>query len=176
MAHREQRALLFVVDNAQPAVDLVAELFRPRPAESATELRTEGPTGDRGELLAQLLQEDGYELGIMVSGAEASRRLACSPRPDALVVDVSTPQGGALEVAFEARRRYPNLPVFVITSYPELIATAQQQLLPRATVFEKPVDYAEFSFALALAARKHSGEYVRIPAFLANTRTSTGRS
>jgi CheY-like chemotaxis protein len=161
MPKTDQRAVLFVVDRAKTAVDLVSGLFAP-----ADELGRRRRKLDRLEGLTRRLCQDGYEIGLLVAGSESARQLGQSPRPDAVVVDVSTPQGGSLAVAHELRRMYPNLPVFVITSYLELVTSACAELVPAPVVFTKPLDYARFSAALARAAKKHSGEYVKIPSFL----------
>jgi CheY-like chemotaxis protein len=176
MASQFRRALLFVVDDAGPMVELVASLFgagactlavqRPRAAGDAT--------GWQGaHALTRLLRQDGYQVGVMIAGADAKRRLAQAPAPDALIADISRSEGDCLAVARHARRLYPNLPVLIVTNHPELVCEQVHGLDPEPIVFPKPLDYASFGVALRRAARKHSGQFVRMPpAFVALDRKS----
>jgi two-component system, NarL family, invasion response regulator UvrY len=70
--------------------------------------------------LAQVLANELPEavFGEASTTAETSDRLAAE-RWDVLILDIFMPGRGGLEVLAEARRRYPSLPVLVLSSAPE---------------------------------------------------------
>jgi two-component system, NarL family, invasion response regulator UvrY len=70
--------------------------------------------------LAQVLADDLPEavFGEAATTAETYERLAAE-RWDVLILDIFMPGRGGLEVLAEARRRYPSLPVLVLSSAPE---------------------------------------------------------
>lgn len=70
--------------------------------------------------LAQVLADELPEavFGEAATTAETYERLAAE-RWDVLILDIFMPGRGGLEVLAEARRRYPSLPVLVLSSAPE---------------------------------------------------------
>lgn len=96
-------------------------------------------------LLVRMLEDDGYQVELAIDGAAAIGRLARSPVPDVLVTDLRLPHADGMAVAQFARSRRPNLPVFVVTGYPDLVAKLERTLEPRAVVYTKPLDYALLS-------------------------------
>ena len=106
--------------------------------------------GRTARLLARLLTQDGYRVEVICDGATAIARLARSPCPDAIVTDFRMPHADGMAVAQFARSREPNIPVFIVTGYPELVE--DRGLRPKPVVFTKPLTYPELMTALRLAA------------------------
>jgi CheY-like chemotaxis protein len=96
-------------------------------------------------ILAQLLREDGFQVEIATDGASAIGRLARSPIPDTLITDFRMPLAGGEEVARYARSRCANMPIFVVTGYPELVADLSAKFEPALVVFSKPLPYNDFA-------------------------------
>lgn len=102
--------------------------------------------------LSQMLQEDGYDVELAFDGANAIARLGREPRPDVLVVDYRLPHVDGMVVARYARSRYPELPVFVVSSYPEVVLQSPP-LNPPAILLTKPLIYRELTDELARTVR-----------------------
>jgi DNA-binding NtrC family response regulator len=69
-----------------------------------------------GELFAEVLEEQGYDVDRVESGEAALQHLQAS-RYDLLLVDVQLPGRSGLEVTRLSRRQYPELPVVVMTAF-----------------------------------------------------------
>lgn len=93
-------------------------------------------------VLARMLREDGFDVELAIDGAAAIGRLARAPIPDVLVTDLRMPHADGVAVARYARSRRHDIPVLVVTSYPELVSRHCDALVPAPTVLNKPVDYA----------------------------------
>lgn len=98
--------------------------------------------------LAQMLREDGYDVEVATDGAAAIGRLSRSPLPNILVTDLSLPHADGAAVARYARSLRADMPVLVITGYPQLAVSLQDVLEPAPLVFTKPVVYDELTAAL----------------------------
>jgi CheY-like chemotaxis protein len=96
--------------------------------------------------LASMLREDGYDVDVAVDGAAAIARLTRKPMPSVLVTDLRLPNADGLAVSAFARSRDAEIPIIMVTGYPQLAA---QKLDPAAIVLTKPLDYADLSAALA---------------------------
>jgi DNA-binding NarL/FixJ family response regulator len=70
--------------------------------------------------LARLIADSG-DLEVIAEAAdgEEALRLATAKRPDVAVIDISMPGMDGLAVAEELLRRYPGLPVVILTMYEE---------------------------------------------------------
>jgi two-component system response regulator MprA len=96
-------------------------------------------------LLVRMLREDGFDVELAVDGAAAIGRLARSPIPDVLVTDIQLPYADGVAVVRYARSRRPDLPVLVVTGYPERVPRSPGELDPAPTVLGKPIDYGRLS-------------------------------
>lgn len=99
-------------------------------------------------LLARLLEDDGFRVELTTDGALAMARLARTPFPDILVTDFRMPHADGVAVARFARSLRPDLPLFVLTGYPELVARLGRGFAPAAMVHTKPVDYGALTAEL----------------------------
>lgn len=98
--------------------------------------------------LANMLREDGYTVDVAIDGAAAIARLSRSPLPRVLVTDIRMPNVDGVAVSAYARSRSPNMPIIIVTGYPQL---ASHTLEPDPVVLTKPIDYGTLSAALAQA-------------------------
>jgi DNA-binding NtrC family response regulator len=104
-------------------------------------------------LLVRMLRDDGFEVELATDGATAIGRLGRQPMPDVLVTDLRMPHADGMAVARYARSRRPNLPVFVVTGYPHLVAPGGSlSIEPPPVVHAKPIDYARLSSDLRRCA------------------------
>lgn len=100
-------------------------------------------------LLTGLLRADDYQVEPCRSGAAALARVARTPGPDALVLDVSPADQEALAAVAELEASYPELAIFVITAHPQLVRALAGKGPSRLHVFIKPLDYPALLSALA---------------------------
>ena len=104
------------------------------------------------ENLAEILRDEGDEVAVASSGAEALR-LASASKFDALVTDMRMPVMSGALLVHEIRRVDPDLPAVVVTAYTgedDLLAARQEGLL---AVLPKPVPIARLVELLAHARR-----------------------
>jgi two-component system response regulator MprA len=100
--------------------------------------------------LAEMLREDGLTVEVARDGAAAIARFTHAPVPDALVTELTTAHADAASVSRFARTQRPNLPVLVVTGYPNLFQ-AEAFGDPAPLLFTKPVDYSKLKDALLRA-------------------------
>jgi two-component system response regulator MprA len=100
-------------------------------------------------MLAQLLRDDGFDVELAFDGAAAISRLSRSPVPDALVTDFRMAHVDGVAVASYARSRQADMPVIIVTGYPELVQRLAHSLEPAAKVLVKPAPYSEISQLLS---------------------------
>ncbi len=146
---------------AQPAAT-------PAPQQGAT---ASGPLPGRGErllvvedqpdvraLLETLLTRLGYTVRTARHGGEAIRALAGAPHDlDLLVTDVVMPHRTGLEVAQEAWRLRPDLPVLLVSGFlgPEDAPLSELQG-PRCAALEKPFELEELAATLRLLLERRA--------------------
>ena len=104
-------------------------------------------------LLARLLDAEGYDAEVTTDGAAALWRLTRSPIPEALITDFHLPHADGLAVGRYARSRRPALPIFVLTGEPQAVLRAleSEPLEDPVVVLTKPLEYAEFLRRLTAA-------------------------
>ena len=102
-------------------------------------------------LLARLLHADGYDTEVTHDGAAALSRLTRNPIPHAVVTDFHMPYADGLAVGRYARSRRPEIPIFVVTGYPNSLANAVEPLDHPMHVLTKPLDYADLLTRLTAA-------------------------
>lgn len=87
------------------------------------------------ETLAMMLKYYGYEVIVASDGREATRLLA-DLTPDLVVMDWRTPGLSSLSLCLALRRRWPMIPIVVITSSDEIFDDDQ----PANAWLQKPID------------------------------------
>jgi two-component system response regulator MprA len=100
-------------------------------------------------VLAKMLREDGYEVEVAHHGAAAIARLARSPAPDILLTDYRMAHAGGIAVAEYARSRRAEMPILMLTGYPELATRLAGALRPRPVIIAKPIVYADMTSEIA---------------------------
>ncbi len=98
---------------------------------------------------AEYLRDEGFEVVEAWDGDEAARLLDGPGRFDVLFTDVRMP--GLLDgvdVAVHARRRYPTIPVLVVSGYAAHLISRLGVLQPAAVFIVKPYSMAEVVEAL----------------------------
>lgn len=97
--------------------------------------------------LAELLEEDGYEVDLARDGAEALVRLASETTPDVVVTELRLPVGDGPSVARSARMLSPLVSVVVLTRYANSVSPASFGS-PAPLVLPKPLEYERLLAAL----------------------------
>lgn len=100
------------------------------------------------ELLLADLTGQGFIVTTLADGREAIERLSAPQEqaPDLLLTDFRMPGGDGLAVLRLARARWPDLPVLLLTSAPEVLAGKEHGF---SAVLAKPVSLAELRLTLA---------------------------
>lgn len=90
------------------------------------------------EMLARFFEARGFRAQIAHSGAEAIERLRAAA-PDLLLLDVRMPDFSGLDVLKVAKRRYPNLPVVMVTALDDQRTTQSAFQLGACDYITKPL-------------------------------------
>lgn len=103
-------------------------------------------------MLAETLTREGYSVEVLLRGDEAVARIADGPTLLAVITDLKLPGADGLEVLQAARRRDPQLPVFLITAFASVETAVQALKLGARDYFPKPLEMARLVVALRSAA------------------------
>ena len=87
------------------------------------------------ETLANMLTCHGYDVTVASDGREATRLLS-QVTPDLVVMDWRTPGLSGLSLCLALRRRWPMIPIVVVTSSNEVLDDDQ----PANAWLQKPID------------------------------------
>ncbi len=114
------------------------------------------------EMLVEVLRLEGYEVSSVRSASEALLRLASEPF-GLLITDNSMPGMSGLDLLAEARSRWPELPVILMTAYGSIDVSIRAHELGAAGYLLKPFDditvvSTEVREALERWARRRSFE------------------
>jgi len=104
---------------------------------------------DVRQFLCASLDGLGYRVVQSADGAEGLALLDAE-RPDLLLVDFAMPGMNGAEVAAEARRRRPNLPIIVASGYADT-AALDAAIIGPARMLHKPFSLAELAQAVEAA-------------------------
>ena len=104
---------------------------------------------------AEALQDEGFEVVEAWDGEEAARLLDGPVSFDVLFTDVRMPGSlDGMDVAMHARRRYPAIPVLLVSGFAANIMCRIASMQPRAIFINKPYSLEEVVRAVSrLAAR-----------------------
>lgn len=99
------------------------------------------------DILARSLAREGHRATVAHSGEEALRLLE-PVEPDAVFLDVSMPGMSGLDLLAEVRRRWPSLPVVVITGHATADEVEEVRRPGAVDVIEKPAPLNHYQQAL----------------------------
>lgn len=103
-------------------------------------------------MLAETLTREGFSVEVLLRGDEAVARITDGPTLLAVITDLKLPGADGLEVLQAARRRDPQLPVFLITAFASVETAVQALKLGARDYFPKPLEMARLLVALRSAA------------------------
>ncbi|MBI5160111.1 MAG: response regulator [Micrococcales bacterium] len=98
----------------------------------------------------QMLESLGYHARTVTSGREALEAFRAAPEAfDAVVVDLSMPEVGGLDVAAAVHAERPDLPVVLSTAHPERVTSERARAVGVAEVLLKPYRRSDLARLLA---------------------------
>ena len=109
---------------------------------------------DNRELMGEVLQDAGYEVVLVASGAEGLRTLA-EQSIDVIVTDLGMPGMGGLEVAQAAKEIAPSVPVVVITGFTDREDIKRARGREIDAVLVKPVDPDALTSVVDQMVKRH---------------------
>jgi DNA-binding NtrC family response regulator len=114
---------------------------------------------DLGKVLVALLAKEGYASSHVPSGREALVQMEERPF-DAVLTDLRMPDMDGLELLGEVRRRWPQVPVVLLTAHGSIPAAVEAMKAGAEGFMLKPFDPKELAFVVgkALAATKRDRE------------------
>ncbi len=136
------------------------DFSKPLPARARRRILLSDDDDDLRELLAQVLEADGFDVTQSRDGLDTMNRLqdACDNGPglpDLLILDVLMPHYSGLGVLTALRDAQCSTPVIVMTSFEhESVATRARQL-GAVAVFRKPFDVDDLRTAAQNAYLGH---------------------
>jgi DNA-binding response OmpR family regulator len=107
-------------------------------------------------VLAEALLLEGHEVVVAHTGEDGLTELR-RQRPDAVFLDLRLPGASGVEVLRSIRETDPDLPVIIITGYPDDQAASEVIRLGVTDIVTKPHILTEFSRALERARSMRKG-------------------
>ena len=105
------------------------------------------------QVLSDTFEKQGHELKVFHSGEEGLAELG-RERPDAVLLDLRLPKMGGLDILRQIRATDTELPVIIVTGYPDDQDIAEAQRLGVTDIVQKPYVLKHFSEALTRISRK----------------------
>ena len=105
------------------------------------------------EGLKTILEEEGYEVDLALSGRSAMDTLR-EKGVDLLVADLRLPDMDGMEVIREVKEKRPSTKVIVITAYPSVFSAVDAMKLGVSDYLPKPFREDDFKTAVSKAFRK----------------------
>ena len=93
------------------------------------------------EVAALMLEDLGCEVVTAANGSEALHRLAIDARIEAMITDINMPGMDGLTLLGEIKRRWPELPVMMVTAYGDDERRRRADEYGAAEFITKPVDF-----------------------------------
>jgi CheY-like chemotaxis protein len=147
--------LILPITDRPPSGPPGAETTLEAAQEGAATILVVDDDGDMRGVLVEAIKSLGYAVIEASDGAACLDRLE-STSPDLLLLDFAMPGMNGAEVAANARRRRPDLPIVFASGYSDSVAI-ESALGPEAVVLRKPFRVAELQAVLAEAlARRQS--------------------
>ncbi len=117
---------------------------------------------------AALLEQEGYRCDCAHDSESAGRLV--TDRHDTLISDIRMPGNMQFEFLREIRRRFPLLPIVLVTGYPSVQTAVESIRLSFTDYLLKPVDWPDLLRAVRRAVRK-----ARLVRMTAAAREEAGR-
>ena len=102
--------------------------------------------------LASLLESADHAVRLFASAA-ALIESGCLPEIDCLISDIDMPVMDGIELLRVVREVRPELPVILVSGYPEMLGGLPPARLGRYRLFKKPFDGQELLAAVSYAVR-----------------------
>ena len=115
-----------------------------------------------GAVLAALLAQAGHEARHVASGEEALAALL-SGRTDLVLSDVRMPGMDGLELVGEVKKRWPDVPVILLTAHGSVAMAVEAMKAGAADFLQKPFDRDEVLYAVKKALAGAEGPAARPP-------------
>jgi two-component system OmpR family response regulator len=90
------------------------------------------------EALAEAVRRQGYEAAVVLRGADSLTAIR-DDRPDGVFLDLIMPEMSGVEVLERIRAEWPDLPVVLVTGYPDVGDVEEVRRLGVVAVIEKPL-------------------------------------
>jgi DNA-binding response OmpR family regulator len=105
------------------------------------------------QVLSDTFEKQGHVLKVFHSGEEGLAELN-RERPDAVLLDLRLPKMGGLDILRQIRSRDTELPVIIVTGYPDHKDIAEAMRLGVTDVVQKPYVLKHFSEALTRISKR----------------------
>lgn len=104
--------------------------------------------------LSKILEDEGYEVTVAKSGAEALKLMTTEP-PDLLLLDIWMPEMDGLETLRRAREQAPRLPVMMMSGHGSIETAVKAIKLGAYDYIEKPLSLENVTLRVRHALDQH---------------------
>ncbi|MGH7206390.1 MAG: sigma-54-dependent transcriptional regulator [Nitrospiraceae bacterium] len=104
--------------------------------------------------LSKILEDEGYEVTVAKSGAEALKLMTTEP-PDLLLLDIWMPEMDGLETLRRAREQAPRLPVMMMSGHGSIETAVKAIKLGAYDYIEKPLSLEHVTLRVRHALDQH---------------------
>lgn len=102
------------------------------------------------EALAEVLQDEGYEVALAADGLEAVAMLS-TYQPDMVLTDLQMPGLNGMNVLTHVKNVYPTTPVIIFTAHATLDAEREARRQGAQDFLQKPLDFDDVLVRIARA-------------------------
>ena len=103
------------------------------------------------DLLSRWLSQEGFQISAC-HDAHSARALLAQSSPDAVILDVMLPDGSGLDLLKHLRREHPELPVLMLSTYPDRQYAVRSLKLGATGYLNKSADSEQITTAVRRAA------------------------
>ena len=104
--------------------------------------------------LSKILEDEGYEVTVAKSGAEALKLMTTEP-PDLLLLDIWMPEMDGLETLRRAREQAPRLPMMMMSGHGSIETAVKAIKLGAYDYIEKPLSLENVTLRVRHALDQH---------------------
>lgn len=98
-------------------------------------------------LLQELFKRENYDTKVAENGLEAIRFIEVE-QPDCVLLDMKMPGMSGIDVLKELKKKWPDLPIIMMTAYDEVELTTEALEIGAVRYFTKPFDIFELRDAV----------------------------